>query len=124
MKVWIGIGAALLIAASAAGLARAQSDAPAPGSAPDGQHDRGAKLRAACQADIDKLCPGLDPGRATFQCVRAHQDDLSDTCKTALAAAHSGGHWRHGDSDQGGQPGAGGSPQDAPAQPAPPSAPN
>jgi hypothetical protein len=121
MKIWVGIGAAMLIAASAGGLARAQTDATAP--APDGQHDRGAKLRAACQADIDKLCPGLDPGRATFRCVREHQDDLSDTCKTALAAARSGGHWRHGDSDQGGQPGPAGSPQDAPAQPAPPPSP-
>jgi len=45
-------------------------------------------LRAACAADVTKLCPDAQPGNGSIrQCFASHRDQLSDGCKAALAAA-------------------------------------
>lgn len=97
---------ALSLAAFTYGVGRAQSDTD--------QHPRGAKVREACQADIQKLCADAEPGRGVFQCVRQHQDQVSDGCKAALASAHGSGQWR-------GRSGDGASSQQSPAPSGPPS---
>lgn len=38
-------------------------------------------VRAACSADIDKLCPGED---RIGQCLRKHESELSEKCKAGL----------------------------------------
>ena len=44
--------------------------------------------RTACAADIAKLCPNAQPGNGSIrQCMQAHQSELSDACKQAIAAA-------------------------------------
>ena len=47
----------------------------------------GGGLRQACGADMAKLCPNAAPGDARRQCMRDHRDQLSDACKSAIAAA-------------------------------------
>ncbi len=42
----------------------------------------GGVLRSSCQTEIEKLCSG--EARAG-RCLRNHQDELSATCKAALA---------------------------------------
>jgi hypothetical protein len=45
-------------------------------------------LRAACQADAQKLCSGVQPGGGRIiNCLAQHKDALSDTCKQALISA-------------------------------------
>ncbi len=72
--------AVLAFALAAAGAALAQPDS---GQAPGGGA-RGA-VRAACKADMDKLCPDAQQGPARRQCMSAHQSELSDPCKAAIA---------------------------------------
>ncbi|HEX4197768.1 MAG TPA: hypothetical protein VHZ26_10025 [Caulobacteraceae bacterium] len=74
MKRLTILGLAVVIAGSAAGASLAQ-DAPA-----------GGGMRQACGADVAKLCPDAQPGPGRRQCVMAHKDQLSDACKTAIAA--------------------------------------
>ena len=52
------------------------------------QPQGGGGVRAACQADFQKLCPDAKPGPGgTLRaCIRDHQAQLSDGCKSALAA--------------------------------------
>jgi hypothetical protein len=38
-------------------------------------------VRAACSAEIEKLCPGED---RIGQCLRKHESELSDKCKAGL----------------------------------------
>jgi hypothetical protein len=47
----------------------------------------GGGMRQACGADMAKLCPDAQPGPGRRQCMMAHKDQLSDTCKSAIAAA-------------------------------------
>jgi hypothetical protein len=74
MKRFTILGLALVLASSAASASFAQG---APGGA----------LRAACGADMAKLCPDAAPGDARRQCMMAHNAQLSDACKSAIAAA-------------------------------------
>jgi len=42
-------------------------------------------VRAACSADIAKLCPGAQPGNGSIrQCIMTHRDQLSDELTSAL----------------------------------------
>ncbi|MFS8037812.1 cysteine rich repeat-containing protein [Xanthobacter sp. AM11] len=44
-------------------------------------------LRTACEADVKKLCSGIQPGGGRLiQCLRQHQADVSPTCKDGLAS--------------------------------------
>ncbi len=75
-----GLAAVLTLMAFAA--ARAQ-DAPPTGG--DNGHGRGV-VRQACSADIAKFCSDVHAGGGrVMECFKAHKDDLSDGCKSALA---------------------------------------
>jgi hypothetical protein len=83
MKIWIPLCAALAIAGSACSIAQAQTDAGQPG--PEGPHGGRGALRAACQADIEKFCADVAKGGGhVMQCIREHQDQLSDSCQSAV----------------------------------------
>jgi hypothetical protein len=50
-----------------------------------------AALHAACDADIQKLCPGVQPGGGRIlACLKEHKDDVSGGCKQAVAKAMQG----------------------------------
>ena len=66
--------AALLLSASATMAA----DAPPAGSGGHG----------ACKADVEKLCPGVQPGEGRLKaCMKEHAKELSPECKKDLASA-------------------------------------
>lgn len=47
-----------------------------------------AELHAACDSDIQKLCSGVQPGGGRIlACLKQHKDEVSDTCKQAVAKA-------------------------------------
>jgi|SRR5471032_1377380 hypothetical protein len=68
----------------------AQSPAPsAPAQAPSQQAV--AAAAAACETDIQKLCPGVQPGGGRiFACLKQHKDQVSDVCKQAVIKATRG----------------------------------
>lgn len=69
--------------AFAAGLALASSLMLADAAAAQGPM---AGVRAACQADLQKLCAGVQPGGGRIkQCLKEHKDQVSTGCKSALA---------------------------------------
>jgi hypothetical protein len=78
-----------LCAAFAAGSAiadepTAPSPAPAPSPSPNA-------VRVACEVDVPKVCPGVQPGGGRIiQCLVQHQNDVSETCKQALMKAKQG----------------------------------
>ena len=46
---------------------------------------KAAAWRQACQADVQKLCGDVAPGRGSvLKCLRQHQEDLSQACKDQL----------------------------------------
>jgi hypothetical protein len=45
--------------------------------------------RAACQADVAKLCPGIQPGGGRIMgCLKQNEAQLSASCKEAIAKGH------------------------------------
>ena len=45
-----------------------------------------AELRQACEADVQKFCPDVQPGGgAIAKCMRQHAFSLSRQCRTAAA---------------------------------------
>jgi hypothetical protein len=119
MNALIRGAAALVLAGALSGACFAQDQGPEQGQPgqtqsdqgqsdqgqgrPGGHHGGGA-VRAACQADIAKLC-SADDAQRPFRCLRDHQDALSDTCKSAMATARAErqargggqqGGWSHG----------------------------
>jgi len=78
MKISPSLLSLCLAAAAAAAIA---VEAPtAPGPKPENE------VRAACEADIQKLCAGVQPGGGRIRaCMRQHKDELSDGCKQAIA---------------------------------------
>ena len=55
----------------------------------DSAKSKGATpAREACQADVQKLCSGINPGEGRIlRCLKKHQDSVSDKCKEALKGA-------------------------------------
>lgn len=54
---------------------------------PDGSGPR-AQIRAACKADVDAHCRGVEPGEGRIRaCLRANREKLSQPCRDAIAAA-------------------------------------
>jgi hypothetical protein len=49
-----------------------------------------AEVRAACEADVGKLCAGVQPGGGRImQCLARHKAEVSDACKQAISRARS-----------------------------------
>src|SRR5260370_27991466 len=47
-----------------------------------------AAARAACEADIQNLCAGVQPGGGKIlACLKQHKDQVSDGCKQAVIKA-------------------------------------
>jgi hypothetical protein len=59
-----------------------QGGAPAPGGG-----GRGGGLRAACAADMQKLCPNAQDRESRRQCLADSKAQLSPDCAAAVAAA-------------------------------------
>lgn len=48
----------------------------------------GTGPRVACKADVEKLCPGVEPGAGRIMaCLKQNQAQVSAACKDALAKA-------------------------------------
>ncbi|HXA35765.1 MAG TPA: cysteine rich repeat-containing protein [Steroidobacteraceae bacterium] len=46
------------------------------------------EVRAACEADAQKLCPGVEPGGGRIlACLKQHRGEVSDGCKQAIIKA-------------------------------------
>jgi hypothetical protein len=46
------------------------------------------EVRAACEADVQKLCPGIEPGGGRIlACLKQHKGEVSDGCKQAIVKA-------------------------------------
>lgn len=89
MKRWI-LAAALLAAGASASVALAQP--PAGGGGMGGGQGM-AMVREACKTDIEQFCAGTQPGGGHIgQCLREHQDRLSEPCKSAIADARAQHH--------------------------------
>lgn len=49
-----------------------------------------AKMRAACAADLQKFCAGVERGNGALrQCLRTHRAELSSDCISARAGLRS-----------------------------------
>ena len=73
MKRFTILGLALVLASASATASFAQAP--------------GGGLRAACGADMAKLCASAQTRDDRRQCMMSHKDQLSDACKSAIAAA-------------------------------------
>ena len=81
--------------ANSAGGPSSQSTAsPAPATPPQsagpggGPAAGGGPVRAACMADVKKLCAEVPPGHGrVLSCLREHKDEVSAACKQALSKA-------------------------------------
>jgi hypothetical protein len=60
---------------------------PGDSSQAPGERGRGGALRAACAADMQKLCPDAQGREARRQCLTDNKSQLSPDCAAALAAA-------------------------------------
>lgn len=50
-----------------------------------------AEVRSACEADVAKLCAGVQPGGGRIQqCLARHKSEVSDGCKQAIMTARQG----------------------------------
>jgi hypothetical protein len=44
-------------------------------------------VHASCQADVDKVCQGIKPGRGRIHaCLKSHATDVSPACNEAMAS--------------------------------------
>jgi hypothetical protein len=60
---------------------------------------QGPSPREACQPDVKRLCPNLQPGQRPRDCLLQHRDQVSDACKAAVMrarAAHQAGKGQGG----------------------------
>jgi Cysteine rich repeat len=87
------IGALLLLTLfSAAALAQDATAPPTttPGAPSPSLKVARAKMRAACGADLQKFCAGVERGNGALrQCLRAHRAELSSDCISARAGLRS-----------------------------------
>lgn len=75
--------AAAIIVIAMSGAALAQEN----GGASDSAAEARAKVRAACAADVEKFCAGVERGKGGGMraCFAAHETELSADCKAARA---------------------------------------
>jgi cysteine rich repeat protein len=63
----------------------ASAQTPAAAASPQVTEGRG-KVRVACAADVQKLCPSIERGKGQMQaCLQAHESELSEACRAARA---------------------------------------
>lgn len=75
----------LLLLLPAAALAQSAT-APAPAAASPEHAAAREKMRAACAADIQKFCTGIERGKGLRRaCLVQHQSELSPACQAARA---------------------------------------
>jgi len=80
-SIWLS-GLVFMAAARCAGADEAV--APAPTVSPQAV----AEARTVCETDIQKLCPGVQPGGGRIlACLKQHQADVTDGCKQAVTKA-------------------------------------
>lgn len=61
---------------------------PQPAAAQSGSSPPAGSVRTACAADVRTLCAGVQPGGGRIiQCMQEKNEQLSEGCKNALAAA-------------------------------------
>jgi len=84
MKLSILTAASAALALTAGAAFAQPAGGPPPGGGPPGGNPAFAAVRAACQADGDKLCADKT-GRERFQCMREKEDQLSAGCKDAMS---------------------------------------
>lgn len=79
-----------------AGAALAQAEGPPSGgmsgmsgmSGMGGHGGHGGAMRQACAADVQSLCPGIQPGGGRLrECLRQNAAKVSDGCKSAMKQA-------------------------------------
>ena len=85
---------ALLVLTLFSPAALAQNTAAPPATAPGipspSLKEARAKMRAACAADLQKFCAGVERGNGALrQCLRAHRTELSSDCVSARAGLRS-----------------------------------
>jgi hypothetical protein len=95
MKSLIRCAATLVFTAALAGVCQAQDQPQGDGHSGDSHGGGRGVVRAACQADIAKLCSADADGHGAFRCLRDHQDAVSESCKSAMATARAQ-HRDHG----------------------------
>jgi hypothetical protein len=77
MRIGLSLATTLIVIAAATAQAQAQAQATT-----------AARPREACAADLQKFCPGVQPGGGRVkQCLRPHRDELSTSCAAALETA-------------------------------------
>jgi len=77
MKTSLSLLAALFVLAPGLAVAQGQQQPPQP------------NMRSACEADVQKLCAGVQPGgRRIANCLKENQAKVSQPCKDAIAARH------------------------------------
>jgi hypothetical protein len=100
----------LLLATSIGLLALAQG-ASAQGQAASPNPQAVAAARASCAGDLQRLCPGVQPGGGRlFACLKQHKDEVSDGCKRAVMAVLRGVNAGTGPAGAGPASGPGGAP--------------
>lgn len=52
----------------------------------EGRKEAVDAAKEACAADHDKFCKGLEPGKGLFKCMKEHESELSEGCKSAVAS--------------------------------------
>jgi Cysteine rich repeat len=90
----IGAIGALFVLTLFSPAALAQNAAAPPGAAPSMPSPplkaARAKMRAACAADVEKFCAGVERGNGALRhCLRAHRAELSSDCVSARAGLRS-----------------------------------
>jgi hypothetical protein len=86
--------AALLASVSGASLAQDANPPASSAPAPAGASSSGggvAAVRAACDAEVMKMCPAIKDTDSYRQCVTTNYASLSDGCKSAIQAYQSSG---------------------------------
>ena len=51
--------------------------------------DAAAAVTEACKGDVEKLCPGIQPGEGRIAaCLKQHKSEVSKPCKSEIAKQH------------------------------------